>query len=169
MNHRLSCLNLLGVLALVVLCVLQWRHDGRLNLALNHAEQVRIEQAATLVDQTNQLNGLGEDLARFKFSLADEHQQRLQWEAKWRAANATNDLLAAECRQLNASITRWTNAVAARDERLREANGRIGALSTDLNNCIRKFNVLVTNYNAVVNDLNASRSASATNGAAQSL
>jgi chromosome segregation ATPase len=167
MNRRLSCLNLFGVLALAALCVLQWRHDRRLNLALDRSEQTRFAQAAALTEQTNKLNGLNEDLARFKTSLADEQQRRLQLEIKLRAADATNDLLAAECEQLKVSVTNWADAVTLRDQRIREANDRIEELSASLNDSIRKFNALVTNYNAVVSDLNALRSASATNTTAR--
>lgn len=55
--------------------------------------------------------------------------------------------------QLKGAITNWANAVALRDERMKEANARIEQLAADLNASIRKYNELVTNYNAVVRTL----------------
>ncbi len=43
--------------------------------------------------------------------------------------------------------------MALRDERMKEANARIEQLAADLNASIRKYNELVTNYNAVVRTL----------------
>jgi hypothetical protein len=165
MNHRLSLLNLIGVLALAVLCVLQWRHDRLLNLTLVHSEQVRSGQETELADQTKKLGGLNEDLSQLKTSLTDEHRQLLQAETKWQTANATNEFLVLERNQLRESLTNWISAVTLRDDQIKQANGRVTRLSLDLNTSIHKFNALVTNYNAVVEDLNALRVHTSTNSA----
>ncbi len=64
-----------------------------------------------------------------------------------------NQQLTLERDQLKAAITNWTNAVAVRDERMKEANARIKQLAADLNTSIRKYNELATNRNAVGKDV----------------
>jgi chromosome segregation ATPase len=155
MNRRLLYLNFLGVLALAVLCVLQWRQDSHLNLDLNHADQVCLDQSTVLNDQTNQLQGLHADLDQFKTSLMAEQKQLALTETRLHAAENTNDLLSAECDQLKVAVTNWMDAVKLRDQRITEANHRIESLSADLNNAIQKFNTLVTNYNSVVTNYNS--------------
>jgi len=150
MNDRLRYLNLVGVAALAILCVVQWRRDRRLNLQVNRLDQVRLQQAAKIEDQANALKGLNEDLSQLKSSVATEQSLRLQAERTSAAAEASNELLVAERDQLKAAITNWANAVALRDQRMKEANARIEQLAADLNASIRKYNTLVTNYNAVI-------------------
>ena len=48
MNRFLHWFNLAGVLALALLCVVQWRLNRQLNLELNAAEKARQQQAARL-------------------------------------------------------------------------------------------------------------------------
>ncbi|MGO9243721.1 MAG: hypothetical protein ACLP0A_12810 [Verrucomicrobiia bacterium] len=150
MNGQLKYLNLFGVVALACLCVTQWLHDRRLNLEIKHLDQVRLEQSAKLDEQANQLKGLNEDLDQLKASLATERDLRAQVEQKLTTTEATNYQLSVERDQLKGAITNWANAVALRDERMKEANARIEQLATDLNASIRKYNDLVTNYNAAV-------------------
>ena len=51
MNRFLHWFNLAGVLALALLCVVQWRLNRQLNLELNAAEKARQQQAARLGEQ----------------------------------------------------------------------------------------------------------------------
>ncbi len=153
MNGQLKYLNLIGVVALASLCVAQWLHDRRLNLEIKHLDQVCSEQSVKIDDQANQLKGLNEDLDQLKTSLATERTLRSQVEQKLRPAEAANQQLTLERDQLKGAISNWANAVALRDERMKEANARIEELAVDLNTSIRKYNELVTNYNAVVKTL----------------
>jgi chromosome segregation ATPase len=153
MNSQLKYLNLLGVVALACLCVTQWLHDRRLNLEIKRLDQVRLEQSAKIDEQSNQLKGLTEDLDQLKASLVTERTLRAQIEQKLGAAEATNVQLTLERDQFKGAITNWENAVAVRDERMKEANARIEQLAANLNASIRKYNELVTNYNAVVKTL----------------
>ena len=150
MNGQLKHLNLFGVAALASLCVAQWLHDRRLNLEIKRLDQVRLEQSAEIDEQANQLKGVNEDLDQLKTSLATERDLRSQVEQKLRPIEATNEQLTVERDQLKGTITNWANAVAQRDERMKEANARIEQLAADLNASIRKYNGLVTNYNAIV-------------------
>jgi chromosome segregation ATPase len=157
MNGQLKYLNLIGVVALACLCVAQWLHDRHLNLEIKHLDQVRSEQSARIDDQANQLKGLNEDLDQLKTSLATERTLRSQVEQKLRPAEAANQQLSLERDQLKGEISNWANAVALRDERMKEANARIEELAVDLNASIRKYNELVTNYNAAVKTLGGTR------------
>jgi chromosome segregation ATPase len=157
MNGQLKYLNLFGAVALACLCVTQWLHDRRLNLEIKRLDQVHLNQSAKIEEQASQLKGLNEDLGQLKTSLATERALRSQVEQKLETAGAANDKLTLERDQLKGAITNWANAVALRDERMKEANARIEQLAADLNASIRKYNELVTNYNAVVKSLGGSR------------
>jgi chromosome segregation ATPase len=157
MNDQLKYANLFGVLALAALCVCQWTHDRRLNLQVKRLDQIRLEQAAKIDQQASQLNGLNEDLGQLKTSLATERSLRSQVEQKLETAQATSQQLTLERDQFKGAISNWANAVALRDERMKEANARIEELAADLNASIRKYNELVTNYNAVVKALSENR------------
>jgi chromosome segregation ATPase len=157
MKDQLKYLNLFGVLALAGLCLCQWVRDRRLNLELKRLDQVRWEQSAKIDDQANQLKGLSEDLGQLKSSLANERALRTQEEQKLEATESTNAQLILDRDHLNTAISNWANAVALRDERMKEANARIQQLADDLNASIRKYNELVTNYNAAVKSLAGTR------------
>jgi chromosome segregation ATPase len=158
MKDRLKYVNLFGVMALVALCAFQWVRDRRLNLEIKRLYQVRLQLSAKVDDQANQLKGLNDDLNQLKSSLATERDLRFQTEKKLAASETAGDQLARERDQLKAAISNWANAVALRDERMKEANSRIEQLAADLNASIRKYNELVTNYNAVVKSLGPTRS-----------
>ncbi len=157
MNNRLNYLNLVGVLALAALCIAQWQRDRRLNLDLGRLDQMRLQQAAKIDEQAGLLKGLNEDLSQLKISLAKEQSLRSQVEQKVASTENVNQQLTLERDQLKAAITNWTNAVAVRDERMKEANARIKQLAADLNTSIRKYNELATNRNAVVKTSGAPR------------
>jgi len=157
MNGRLKYVNLFGVLALATLCVVQWQRDRRLNLEISRLDQVRLQQAARIDEQANLLKGLNEDLGQLKTSLANEQSLRSQAEQKVLSSESTNEQLVLERDQLKAAITNWANAVALRDEHMKEANTRIEQLAADLNASIRKYNELVTNHNAAAKASGATR------------
>ncbi len=147
MNGRLKYVNLFGVMALATLCVVQWQRDRRLNLEIGRLDQVRLQQASKIDEQAKLLKGLNEDLGQLKTSLANEQSLRSQAEQKVLSYESTNEQLILERDQFKAAITNWANAVALRDERMKEANARIEQLAADLNASIRKYNELVTNHN----------------------
>jgi chromosome segregation ATPase len=100
---------------------------------------------------------LNEDLSQLKASLTNEQSLRSQIEQKVTSTESANQQLALERDQLKAAITNWANAVAARDERMKEANTRIEQLAADLNASIRKYNELATNRNAAAKSPGATR------------
>lgn len=157
MNGRLKYMNLFGVLALAALCIAQWQRDRRLNLEVGRLDQVRLQQGAKIDEQAGLLKGLNEDLGQLKTSLGNEQSLRSQAEQKVVSTENANLQLGLERDQLKAAITNWANAVALRDERMKEANTRIEQLAADLNTSIRKYNELVTNRNAAVKASGATR------------
>ena len=157
MNGRLKYMNLFGVLALAALCVAQWQRDRRSNLEVGRLDQVRLQQGAKIDEQACLLNGLNEDLGQLKTSLGIEQSLRSQAEQKVVSTENANLQLGLERDQLKAAITNWANAVALRDERMKEANTRIEQLAADLNTSIRKYNELFTNRNAAVKASGATR------------
>lgn len=158
MKRSLPYINLVGIVALVILCVAQWRRDRELNLHLRAMEKHRIAQEQKITDQQQSIKGLTDDLTQFKerFALAQTDSNDARQKA--REFERENGQLTSERDQLKQSITNWAKAVTARDEQLKEANDRIRALAADLTASVQKFNALATNYNALVSEVNAERS-----------
>lgn len=168
MNRRLQVINLIGVAVLVLVCVLQWKRDRALNLELNRNEKTRLEQQAKLAEQEKNLRGVTDDLAIFKEQLARAQNEATETRQELRLLQQTNEFLITIREQLQESVTNWSAAVDARDKLIAEANENIRTLnerSSDLaeklNASILKFNELATNYNTVVEELNAARRAKA--------
>jgi chromosome segregation ATPase len=157
MNRRLQYFNLIGVLALAALCVFQWRMNRRLNLQINRLEKTGISQTAQFNEQSKKLKGTSEDLETFREQLTRANVN-LKEQTNKSASNETKiEKLTAERDELKNNLSKWTNAVVERDQRLKENNAQIQKLADDLNNAVKKYNQLATNYNAVVKDLNALR------------
>jgi len=150
---RLHYFNLLGILVLAALSVAQWQRDRRLNLSFNQLEKTRLEQAAKISEQEQTLRGVNADLAQFKEQFTKAQSELAETSQKLRLIERQTNQLTIERDQLKASITNWVAAVTSRDERIKEASAQIRKFADDLNASIRKYNELVTNHNAVVNDL----------------
>jgi chromosome segregation ATPase len=155
MNRRLQVANLIGVLVLVALCVVQWNRNRRLNLEAIRLEALRRSQEQVVADQTRNIQGLTGDLAQFKERLGTAREDHSESIKQISALRGERDELSVDTSQLKESLAAWTEAVVARDERLKEANDRILELGGRLDDSIQKFNGLATNYNAVVARLNA--------------
>lgn len=154
---RLHYLNLIGVLVLAAVCIAQWQRDRQLNLEVNRLEKTRLDQAATLAEQEQTVRGLDADLAQFKAQFAKSANELDGLRQQLRAAERDARQLMLERDQLKTSVTNWAAAVAARDERLKEASAQIHRLADELNTSIQKFNELAVNHNAVVSNLNELR------------
>lgn len=161
MNRKLQFVNLFGVVALVALCVVQWRQNRQLNLGLNDLEKTRQTQVQKLAEQDKTVRGLTEDLTRFKEQFTSAKTELGETREKLSVAERTLIQLTSERDQLQTSLTNWMNAVTERDAKLKEANERINEIVGKLNESVVKFNTLVTNYNEVVKQLNEARAGSA--------
>jgi chromosome segregation ATPase len=151
---QLHYFNFFGVLALAALCVAQWHRDRQLNLEINRLEKTRFEQAARFIEQEHAAKSAVADLARFKELFTKSHDDLADALQKLRTTERLTNQLTLERAQLRTSITNWAAAVATRDERLKEANGKIHRLSDELNASVRKFNELATNYVTVITERN---------------
>jgi len=154
MNRTLTWLNLLGVLALAVLCAAQWRANRAANLEITRLERVRLEQAGKLEESQQALAGMTADLEQFRALLGRVTTGARAAEGKLSLVQDQVDQLTVEREQLKHSVTNWAAAVEARDAQLKEANRRLQELSDELNAAILKFNELATNHNAVVQRYN---------------
>ena len=166
MNRKLQFVNFFGVVALVAVCVMQWRQNRQLNLGLNDLEKTRQTQEQKLAEQDKAVHGLTDDLARFKEQFASAKGELSETKERLGVAERSVSQVSAERDQLQISLTNWMNAVTERDAKLKEANDRITEVVGRLNESVSKFNQLVTNYNNVVKDLNETR-AGGTNAAAR--
>jgi uncharacterized coiled-coil DUF342 family protein len=155
MNRPLRYVNFVGVLALAVLCVIQWRTNRELNLEVGQLEKARLEQSAKLAQQEQAIQGCASDLDRFREQLSGAKATLRKLEAKLGKAEHEAAQAGIERDQLKVSVTNWANAIALRDERLKKATDELQKLITERSDVVAKFNELAEKYNEAVNDLNA--------------
>ena len=153
MNRFLQWFNLAGVVALAVLCVLQWRANRQLNLDLNAAEQTRQQHAARLDEQAKRLTGGASDLDGFREQLIRATTKLKQAETNLLALEQPVKQLTNERDQLKTSVTNWAAAVAARDAQLKQAGADVQKLAADRNAAVLKFNEVATQQNSLVKEL----------------
>jgi hypothetical protein len=154
MNRALTLFNAVGVLALAVVCGAQWRRDRQQHIELTALQRTNQLQFANMVEQSNALRGVTEDLAQIKERFTRSHLDLTEARAEQRRLEQENEKLLSDRDQLKASVTNWAKAVAERDERLKETAERARELATKLNDSIKRFNELATNYNASVKRFN---------------
>jgi chromosome segregation ATPase len=154
MNRFLQYVNLIGVAALAVLCVVQWKANRRVNLEASALEKTRQELTSKVAGHEKTIKGQAADLDTFREQLSLATTSLKETETKLTKAVRENVQLEAEREQLKISITNWAAAVTARDERIKEANDRLKKLGEDLNASIRKFNELAETHGKLVKDWN---------------
>ncbi len=151
---RLTTLNLIGVVVLVVLCGLQWRANRNLNLEVNRLERERLQQEAKLQELEKKAQGQASDLERFRGQLSQSAEALKDVETRLDRSLRTVQQLTAERDQLRLAVDEWSAAVQLRDARLKEANDRLTDLGQRLAEAARKYNELVAEHNTVVRKLN---------------
>lgn len=157
MNRFLQFANLFGVVALAILCGLQWHANRQLNLELGRVRRTHLAQEARLTEREASLQGYVADLDEFRQQLA-RGGDRLK-ETEGRAAAVERELrqLTLERGQLRVSVTNWAAAVAVRDERLKAVQERLSQVARERDAAILKFNELAAKYNTAVKELDAAR------------
>lgn len=153
MNRVLQWFNLAGVVALAVLCLLQWRMNRQLNLDLNAAEKARQRQAARLDEQEQRLKGGASDLDGFRAQLIRATSSLRETEAKLATLDRQVKQLTNERGQLKTSVTNWAAAVAARDAQLKQAGADLKQLAADRDAAVLKFNEAATRQNDLGKEL----------------
>lgn len=151
---RLQWFNLIGVLALAVLCVAQWQRDRQMNLEIIRLEKIRLAHEQKVAEQEKAAGGLSNDLAHFKQLFQGAHTNLSEARAALKKLERENSKLGVEREQLKSSVTNWAAAVAARDEQLEKANAQLHEFSARLNETVHKFNELTTNHNAAIRRFN---------------
>jgi chromosome segregation ATPase len=154
MSRLLHWFNLLGVLVVATLCILQWHTNRRLNLDLNRRKQLGLEQAAKLEAQARTSAGQSSDLASLQTHLARVNDDLRNTATSLAVAERRVTQLASERDQLKSTVTHWAAAVAARDERLKEAASQSKALAAERNDLVNKFNELAAQHNKLVKEWN---------------
>ena len=153
MSRLLTRLNLAGVAALAVLCVVQWRTNRSLNLDVNALQKSGQIQSAKITEQEKNLQGLSADLENFRGQLTRATTESRETSAKLQTCERDNAQLTSERDQLKASIANWADAVHIRDERIGEANQRLHEIGERLRDGADRFNQLAKRYNDTVKQL----------------
>ncbi len=161
MNRIVTLFNAVGVGVLVLLCVVQWQANRRLNLVLIDREKSISAQSAELAANARSIQGNLADLEEFRAHLEQAEKENRETMQKLDAAVAQREELSQERAQLEATIAaqkdaiaQWTQAVADRDQRSQEQQAQIQKLAADRNDAIEKFNDLAEKYNVASAQLN---------------
>jgi len=157
MKRRLELVNLVGVLALALLCVVQWRNNRALNLEISRLQKAGIERASKLADHEKTIAGQNADLDTFRAQLIERNDTLKTNDAELANLRQETQQLRSESEQLKNSIKTWSAAVHERDTRLKEASSELQRLANERDTTIQKFNDLATKHNAIVADLNEAR------------
>jgi chromosome segregation ATPase len=152
--RALYILNLLGIVALVALCVAQWHRSSRDDRLIQSLEQARVEQGARLDKQAVQLVGSAGGLEELRHRLTDSQAELSEAHSRLDARTADLIHLRAECQQLQATLRQWAAAIATRDQALQKASGDIQELTVARDQAVAKFNQVVARYNALVAENN---------------
>lgn len=152
MNRGLAWLNLAGVVALAILCVVQWRENRALHLEAIRTGQRQLEQAAAWEEQARVAAGQSNDLAGLRAHLGRlTGEMQVSGEKLARGERAQRQA-EAELEQLRAAVTNWAAAVAVRDDRLKEATSQWRRAIEERNHTVNEFNALAGRYNQLVQD-----------------
>jgi methyl-accepting chemotaxis protein len=146
----LHVFNLAGVLALAVLCVLQWRDNRSLNHEVIRLEEARIAHEQVLKEQKLAVENLTTDRDEFRERFKVVNAEAVKARRELGETRREVAQLTTERDQLRESVTNWAAAVKQRDMLLTNANERIKGLADDLNANVARFNDLATNHNDLV-------------------
>jgi HAMP domain-containing protein len=135
MIRFLSTFNFAGVLALAILCAVQWRTNSRLENRVRALDQLAADQQAKIAGQTQTLKEDAADLDDLHERLSLSEKQLDETLAKLRQREA-------EVSQLQITLKSWMEAVEARDAALKQAGQEIQQMAAQRNEAIQKYNDL---------------------------
>lgn len=138
MNRFFSIFNFAGIVAVTLLCAIQWQTNSRLDARAQQLDQTRIEQSAKIDQQTRELKDDAADMEDLRGRLTT-------CESDLSKTIAERDQLGLENKQLGAALDKWVAAVKARDAALSE-------VLKQRNDAIAKFNDLAGKYNGLVKE-----------------
>jgi chromosome segregation ATPase len=143
MNRVMQWINFLGVLAVALLCVVQWSVNRRLNLETADLERKQIALNAKVDEQSKTIRDQAADLEEFRTRVQLSEQALADAETKLRALHAERD-------RLESSRSLYASAVTQRDTVIKKAAAEIQQAWNDRNDAVKKFNDLAMKYNAMV-------------------
>jgi uncharacterized protein (DUF3084 family) len=135
MTRFFSTFNFAGVVALAILCALQWRINSRLENRVRALDQLAADQQAKIAEQTQSLKDDAADLDDSHERLSLSEKQLDETLAKLRQREA-------EVTQLQITLKSWMQAIEARDAALKQAGQEIQQLAAQGNEAIQKYNDL---------------------------
>jgi uncharacterized coiled-coil DUF342 family protein len=161
MNRAWGVINFVGVLALMVLCCVQWQANREVQLRLMAVETDRGQWVEKVKEEERTLAGTVADLNEFRGRLADAEKDGETLKgtlagtvADRDQARAQRDAYLASAIALEKALDQWKAAVAAWEEALRQANAAVQKLAGDRNEAVTKLNDLVATSNGEIKAAN---------------
>src|ERR1700683_1420204 len=122
MNRLVTYFNFLGIVALAILCMIQWDANSRIYSQPHVTNRIRLEQAAKLNEQDATLNQNSTDLADLRQRLSLAASDLKDVSEKLDAANQKRD-------QLKSEVDKTVAACTARDQEIGQASDEIKKLA----------------------------------------
>lgn len=154
MNRFLGPLNLVGVLVLSSICILQWRTNRQAHLERVAQTKAHYELLAKVEEQASQIRDSNADRDRFRDQLTKVSGSWKETGVELASLRKERAAWLVERDTLKSNIVAWTEAVTARDGRIKEANLSLERLAHERNERIEAFNRLAEKHNATVQRLN---------------
>ncbi|HEX4123163.1 MAG TPA: hypothetical protein VHY37_00440 [Tepidisphaeraceae bacterium] len=151
MSRFLQWLNLFGVIALAVLCCVQWSINQRLLNKIAQLEQTNHRQSAAVADLNRKLSDDATELVAVRQRLDISESARHTDEAKIGKLEADRDRMSLEAARYKKATEAWIAASNARDAVIQQANASIKELSARYAAAVAKYNELVGRYNQITN------------------
>jgi chromosome segregation ATPase len=154
MNRVFAVFNFVGVLALCVLCGIQWQVNSQVNRRAISLDEIRQQQATKLEENDKTIRAYTSDLEDLRQRLTLSEAQLKQLDEKLSNEVAERNQLAAERDDLKIALGKWMTALAERDKTINQARDELQKLATDRNDAVRKLNDLTDKYNQLVKQWN---------------
>lgn len=142
--------NLIGVIAVAILCLSQWHRNRELNRELNLQIRRNHELTTQLDDRERDVELARTESNGFKDRLALTELNETKLKEELGQSFTTLRRLELERSQLRMAISNWQEAVVIRDRRLSESDQAQRKLTDSLKEGTARYNQLATNYNTLI-------------------
>jgi chromosome segregation ATPase len=167
MTRALAVINFVGVVALALLCAVQWRGGNQmardiatLQITNQHQADTIDQQATTIKENTADLDEFRQRLNASESFLKDLQRQLAVMTGDRDSLAAARDQLQSQIVALKGALDKWEAAVKTdeaaikdRDAMLRQANDQLQTLAAQRNDAVNKYNDLVNQYNALAKQI----------------
>ena len=140
-------LNAAGVLALSALCFTQWRDNAAARRTCAELESRASRAEAEVVRLAGALAGAKSDIEDFRSRLTRTEGELAETVKSLTAERRRAELAERQVSELRDAVTKWGEAVQARDRRITEYESALAASRAETADAVRRHNEVVSRLN----------------------